>query len=224
VLFEKSKGAIFMKRIFAALIVILLPALAFAQVSPWMPDSPGIFNREAGPYVRTEISQIEGELGEKKLGEFNVGDLVVLRERLSVAEQKDRYVEKIAAESFFLPGLGQFQVGDTASGIGFLTMDVAAIAGTLLAVYYCLPADLRFDRIDYFGDSASTIRDAWNSHSFTDYLPACGALLGGFIIDQTIRHWASAHARREAVQAVDQGRVQFTPIVGAGFMGFAVQY
>ena len=215
-----------MKRIFAALIVILMPAVVFAgtEYSPWAQGSPGMFNQQAGPYVKTEISLIEGELGEKKLGDFNVGDLVVLRDRLSVAEQKDRYVERIASESFFLPGLGQFQVGDTASGVAFLTMDMAAIAGTLLAVYYCLPSDLRFDRIDYFRDPASTIQDAWRGHSFTDFLPAGGALLVGMIVDQTVRHWASAHARREAVQAVDQGRVQFTPIIGVGFMGFGLRY
>jgi hypothetical protein len=215
-----------MKRILAVLIVTLMPALVFAgpEGSPWQRGFPGMFDREAGPYVKGEISLIDTEMNTKKLGDFSVGDLVVLRERLSVAEQKDRYVNRIATESFFLPGLGQFQVGDTASGMGFLTMDLAAIAGTLVAVYYFLPADLRFDRIDYFRDSASRIQDAWNGHSFTDFLPACGALLGGLIVDQTIRHWASAHARREAVQAVDRGRVQFTPIIGIGFMGFGVQY
>src|SRR5208337_1191228 len=171
-----------------------------------------------------EISLIDNEMSTRKVGDFSVGDLVVLRDRLSIAEQKDRYLDRIATESFFLPGLGQFEVGDTASGLGFLTMDLAAIAGTLVAVYYCLPADLRFDRLDYFRDSASTIQDAWNGHSLTNYLPACGALLGGLIVDQAIRHWASAHARREAVQVVDQGRVQFTPIIGIGFMGFGVRY
>jgi hypothetical protein len=209
-----------MNRTLVTLIAILMPAMIFA-----MPQGfPGMFNQQAGPYVKTEISLIEGELGAKKLGDFNVGDLVVLRDRLSVAEQKDKYVDRIASESFFLPGLGQFQVGDTASGVGFLTMDVAAIAGTLVAVYYCLPADLRFDRIDYFRDSVSTIQDAWNGHSFTDYLPAFGAFIGGMIVDQAVRHWASAHARREAVQAVDEGKVQFTPIIGIGFMGFGVKY
>jgi hypothetical protein len=222
---EKSKETP-MKRILVTLIVILMPAILFAapQFSPWGQGYPGMFNQEAGPYVKSEISLIEGELGAKRLGDFNVGDLVTLRERLSVAEQKDKYVDRIASASFFLPGLGQLQAGDTASGVGFLAMDVAAIAGTLVAVYYLLPADLRFDRLNYFGDSSSTIQDAWDGHSFTDYLPAFGALFGGLIIDQTIRHWASAHARREATQAVDQGKVQFTPIVGVGFMGFDVRY
>ena len=215
-----------MKRILTVLIVTLMPALVFGEpgVSPWQMGSPGMLNREAGPFVKAEISLIDNEMAAKKVGDFSVGDLVVLRDRLSVAEQKDLYVDRIASESFFLPGLGQFEIGDTASGMGFLAMDVATIAGTLVAVYYCLPANLRFDRIDYFRDPASTIQDAWSGHSFTDFLPACGALLGGMIIDQTVRHWASAHARREAVQAVDQGRVQFTPIIGIGFMGFGVQY
>jgi hypothetical protein len=215
-----------MKRILSALIVILMPAMVFAAPNfpPWGQGYPELFSLEAGQYVKVEISQITGELGAKKLGDFNVEDLVSLRDRLSIAEQKDRYVDRIAAQSFLLPGLGQLQVGDTASGVGFLAMDMAAIGGTLVAVYYLLPADLRFDRLDYFGDSASTIQDAWNGHSFTDYLPACGALFGGMVIDQIVRHWASAHARREAIQAVDQGKVQFTPLIGVGFMGFGVRY
>ena len=215
-----------MKRVLAVLVVILMPAFVFAgpEATLWPQGLPGMLNREAGPFVKAEISLIDNEMAAKKVGDFSVGDLVVLRDRLSVAEQKDLYVDRIASESFFLPGLGQFEIGDTASGMGFLAMDVATIAGTLVAVYYCLPANLRFDRIDYFRDPASTIQDAWSGHSFTDFLPACGALLGGMIIDQTVRHWASAHARREAVQAVDQGRVQFTPIIGIGFMGFGVQY
>ena len=66
---------------------------------------------------RTRPEPDDNEMSNKKLGDFSVGDLVVLRDRLSVAEQKDRYLDRIATESFFLPGLGQFEVGDTASGL-----------------------------------------------------------------------------------------------------------
>jgi hypothetical protein len=215
-----------MKRILATLIVILMPALVFAAPhgSPWARGYPEMFDQDAGPYVRSEISLIESELGTKRLGDFSVEDIVSLRDRLSVAEQKDQYVNSLAMHSWFLPGLGQFQAGDVASGVGFLTMDMAAIAGTLVAAYYCLPSDLRFDRLDYFRDSSSTIQSAWNSHSFTDYLPSIGVFVGGMVIDQIVRQWASAHARGEAVQAVDQGKVQFTPRIGIGFMGFGVRY
>ena len=215
-----------MKRILVTLIITLMPAMVFAMpVSPpWAQGQLGLFDQEAGPYVKTEISLIDNELGPKKLGDFTGADLVSLRDRLSIAEQKDRYVDRIAAQSYFLPGLGQFETGDTASGVAFLTLDLATIAGTLVAVYYCLPADLRFDRIDYFRDSSSTIQDAWDGHSFTDFLPSIGVFVGGMVIDQIVRRWASSHARGEATQAVDQGKVQFVPRVGVGFMGFGVRY
>lgn len=124
-----------MKRTLVTLIVVLMPAMIFAmpQGSPWARGFPEMFSQEAGPFVKTEVSLIDNELGAKKLGDFSVGDLVALRDRLSVAQQKDQYVDRIAAQSFFLPGLGQFQVGDTASGVGFLTLNIATIAGTLVA-------------------------------------------------------------------------------------------
>ncbi len=151
-------------------------------------------------------------------------DLASFRDRLSIARQKDQYVERIAMESLFLPGLGQFEVGDAGSGLGFLTLDLGVVAGTLAAVYYLLPSDLRFDRLDYFRDSTSSIQNAWSSHSITDYLPSIGAVVGGMVIDQMVRHWASEDARKAAIKAVDQGAVKFAPRIGIGFMGFALQY
>ncbi len=211
-----------MKHILATLIILLMPVILFAL--PALPDSPEVLRTEAGPYVKAEISLIQTELGSEKLGDLNVGAWTGLRDRLSIAAQKDEYVRAMAAESYFLPGLGQFHEGDTASGMGFLALDVGIIAGTLVVAYYLLPSDLRFDRLDYFRDSARTVNNAWGSHSFVDYLPAISALLGGAVLDQTVRHWASDHARRGAVDAVDQGRVQFTPRIGVGFMGFDIRY
>ncbi len=126
--------------------------------------------------------------------------------------------------SLLLPGLGQLETGDAANGIGFMAADLGVLVGTFVLVYYLLPDDLHFDNINYFGGSFSSISNAWNNHSFTDYLPALGAFIGGMVVDQTIRHWSAANARRDAARAIDEGRVTFTPRIGVGFMGFDVAY
>ena len=204
---------------------LLIPASLFAlPVSPWFGRFPMQFRPDMGPFVQAEIGEIQSELGARKIGDIDVATLLSVRDRLSVATQKDAYVRKTGMESFLLPGLGQLEAGDTASGIGFMAADFGVIAGSLVVAYYLLPSDLRFDRIDYFHSNFSTINDAWNGHSFTDYLPAFGVLMGGMVIDQTIRHWSAANARREAAKAINEGRVTFTPRLGPGFMGFDLAY
>ena len=173
--------------------------------------------------MRSEIGLIETDYDTKSFAEFTVKDLMTVRDRLSVAAQKDHYVNRIATESYSFPGWTIRGRGHRGRAC-FLTLDIAVIAGTLVAAYYLLPADLRFDRVNYFGDSASTISNAWNGHSFTDFLPMIGAVAGGFVIDQIVRHFASTHARREATRAVDLQRVTFTPQIGIGFMGFDLRY
>jgi hypothetical protein len=115
-------------------------------------------------------------------------------------------------------------MGDTASGFGFLALDLVVVAGTFVGVYYSLPADLHFDNINYLNDSFSTISNAWNNHNFVDYLPAIGAFLGDVIVDQFVRHWAASAARSEATNRVDSSAVKFTPRLGVGFMGFNISY
>lgn len=181
-------------------------------------------NLAAGPYYSSEVLKIQSELGQQKIGDLEVQDLVSLRERLNVATQKDDYVKTISMHSLALPGLGQFETGSTANGFGFLALDLVTIAGTFLGVYYTLPPDLRFDRIDYFRDSFTTISNAWNGHTIVDYLPAAGVFLGGVIVDRIIRHWSSAAAGRDATDLVDKGGVKFTPRLGVGFMGFDAAY
>jgi hypothetical protein len=215
-----------MKRILATFFIALMPALLFAAPPgvPWSKVPPEILKADVGPYVRSEIGVIETDLQTKTLGDFTMKDIIDLRDRLSIASQKDEYVNRMATESYLLPGLGQFQVGNTGAGLGFLGLDLAVIGGTFAAVYFLLPSDLRFDKLDYFRDSAATISNAWNGHSFTDYLPSIGAVFAGFVIDQIVRHAASSHARGAATRAIDLGKVTFTPRIGIGFMGFDLQY
>jgi len=216
-----------MKRFVLVLVLAagLLPAFVFAEpVSPWCRGFPSMRRPDAGPYLHAEIGLIQSELGAQKIGDVEVATLLSVRDRLSIAAQKDAYVQKTSMQSFLLPGLGQLKTGETAAGIGFMAFDLGVIAGSLVGAYYLLPADLRFDRIDYFRNNLTTINNAWCGHSFTDYLPAFGALIGGMVIDQTIRHWSAAGARRGAARAIDEGGVAFTPRVGPGFMGFDMAY
>ena len=216
-----------MKRILIALIVAAVPAALFAApFGPWnQPAGPAFLHpTEAGPYLRAEILQIESEMGSQKIGEVDMSGLVALRERLSIAAQKDDYVRKMSAHSYFLPGLGQFETGNTGSGFLFLGLDVATLAGTFLGAYYLLPEDLRLNKLDYLGNSFTTISNAWNGHTLPDYLPSMGVLLVGMIVDQTIRHFAASGAGRDAAAAIDRGSVNFTPRIGLGFMGFDVAY
>ena len=215
------KRRVFVFALAAALVA--LPATLFAQMMPpfasFMAEKLG-----TGPYVQAEIGQIGTEMAAQKIGDIEVSALLTLRDRLSVASQKDEYVQRMGLHSYLLPGLGMIETGDTAGGIGFMAADLGVIAGTVIFAYYLLPADLRFDRIDYFNDSATSINNAWSSHSFTEYLPSIAAVVVGMIADQTVRHWSAAITRREAAQQIDEGRVTFEPKLGPGFMGFGVAY
>jgi hypothetical protein len=216
-----------MNRRFAllTLLVALIPGSLFAHpASPWMMGFPMEGRAEAGPFLRAEIGRIQADLQGQTMGDIDAATLFAVRDRLSIASQKDAYVRDIGIRSLLLPGLGQLQVGDTAGGIGFLAADIGVLAGAIVGAYFLLPSDLRFDRIDYFGSSVSSIHSAWNSHSVTEYLPAFGAFMAGMVLDQTLRHWSAAIARREAAAAVESGTVSFTPRIGIGFMGFDIAY
>lgn len=216
-----------MKRALIVFLVCLAPAFIFAQpAGPWMHshDFQDLRPTEAGPYYSAEVRQIESEMGQQKLGDIDVAGLAAVRERLSIAIQKDAYVTRIRTESLFLPGLGHFETGDTANGLLFMGLNVAVLTGTAFAVYYSLPDDLRFDRLDYLHSSFSTINNTWNGHSIVDYLPAFGVFVGGMIVDGIIRHWSSSSAAHEATSKVDSGSVTFKPLIGPGFMGFGVAY
>ena len=217
-----------MKRAFIVFVICLIPGLMFANPNdrPWMQHQgfQDLRPVEAGPYYSAEVRQIESDMGQQKLGDVDVAGLAALRERLSIALQKDAYVNRVRTESLFLPGLGQFETGDTTNGLLFMGLNLAVLTGTAFAVYYSLPDDLRFNRLDYLHSSFSTINNTWNGHSIVDYLPAFGVFVGGAIVDGIIRSWSSQHAGKEATGLVDSGAVKFTPRIGIGFMGLDVAY
>ncbi len=95
---------------------------------------------------------------------------------------------------------------------------------TLAGFYFLLPADLRFDRLDYFKTSFKDINDTWEAHSLNDYLPSIGMMLAGTLVDLGVRFWASGDAYAGARAAVDSGRAELKPVVGPGFLGVGVSY
>ncbi|HVO37522.1 MAG TPA: hypothetical protein VMV03_00705 [Spirochaetia bacterium] len=216
-----------MKRALIVAVICLVPGMMFANPNgPWM-ESRGFQDlrpQEAGPYYAAEIRQIDTEMAQQKLGDLNVAQLVAVRERLSIAIQKDAYVNRVRTESLFLPGLGQFETGDTTNGLLFMGLNLAVLTGTAFAVYYSLPDDVRFDKLDYIHSSFSTINNTWNGHTIVDYLPAFGVFVGGMIVDGLVRYWSSTNAADGARQKVNSGSVTFTPLIGPGFMGIGVAY
>ncbi len=224
-----------MKRTVTVLAMLALSALAgfasppFAGGAPCGPGVmpgylPGMPRTEAGPFLAAEIQQIGTEQGSQKLGDLDMTGLLAMRDRLSVAAQKDDYVRRMGFHSFMLPGLGQLETGHTSAGIGFMAADLVTLAGTFATAYYLLPSDLRFDHLDYFHSDINTINNAWGNHTVTDYLPAFAAMLVGMTVDQTLRHWSAAAARRDAAGAINSGSVKFTPRVGLGVLGFEIAY
>ena len=160
---------------------------------------------DAGPYLAAEIQQIAVDMGPQKLGDLEMSGLFSVRDRLSVAAQKDEYVREMGFRSFLLRGWASWKRAHGA-GIGFMAADLVTLTGTFVVAYYLLPSDLRFDRLDYFHSDVTTINNAWGAHTLTEYLPAAVAMLVGMTADQTLRHWSAAAARRDAAGYIDAGR------------------
>ncbi len=178
----------------------------------------------SGPYAEAELGAIRTELGDQEFGELTLARLEPYWTRMNLALSKDQYLQRVSKMSMILPGAGQFENGDTSKGVGFLSFHIAVVTGTLAGFYFLLPADLRFDRLDYFNTSFKDINDAWEAHSLNDYLPSIGLMLAGSLIDLGVRFWASGDAYSGARAAVDSGRAELKPVAGPGFLGFTMAY
>ena len=96
-----------MKRCLVAFLAVVLPVALFAAPpDPYSRDIPEIERTEAGEFYKAELALIQTEMGTEKLGDLSVQDFGALRDRLSIASQKDEYVRTEALHSSFLPGLG----------------------------------------------------------------------------------------------------------------------
>ncbi|WP_455383140.1 hypothetical protein [Salinispira pacifica] len=166
------------------------------------------------PDVATYRSSIDGVLADdlgRPVGQLTVGELVRLANEVSVSRQQYEWVKRSQRASAVLPGVGQYMNGDSLSGTLFLGGDILLFAGTIVGAYFLLPEDLRFSSISYFGDSSQKIHDAWNSHSFSDFLPTIGVLAGGFILQGVLRVVSANHAAGLARENIREGRISFEP-------------
>jgi hypothetical protein len=196
-----------MKRLLALLVVVIISGTAFAAPVGGPPDPFRI--DEA--FLRAEIDQaLAGDL-DRQLGALTLGELEELLGRLSVARQKAAFIARSRAMSMMMPGLGELANKDKVSGALFMTADLALMAGTVIGAYFLLPTDLRFDRLDYFYGSFKDIRDQWESHSFMDYLPAIGVLVGGGLLKAILGGISASHAEKLARRNIAEGKITFEP-------------
>jgi hypothetical protein len=187
------------KLLLASLIACALAAAAAAEPSSSVTALPA------------EIASALAEMSSTQLGTLTVGDLESVAERISIAAQKTRYVQRARFASRIMPGAGQFMTGDVAGGALFALGNLAITAGTLTAVYFLLPSDLQFGTTNYLTDSFETIHTRWQSKSFMDYLPAMGAMAGGMILRGVLGKFSSANAVETARRNIAEGKVTFTP-------------
>jgi hypothetical protein len=167
------------------------------------------------------------EIAASQLGTLTVADLTKAAGRLSVALQARAYVTRVSMASLFFPGAGQLMTGDTLGGVLFVTGDLAVMVGAMVGTYFALPSDLQFGSINYYADKFSSIKTAWENHSFQDYLPAFGVMAGGMILKGILGHVSSRLAAQAARRNIADGKITFTPRLGfdgRGFMmGFGMQ-
>jgi hypothetical protein len=196
-----------MKRLVAIMIVTAIGAVAFAAPGGRRPHPASL--DEA--FLRAEMDQALAGERDTALGTLTVGQLQELLGRLSVAQQKAAFIARSRAMSMMMPGVGQFVNKDALSGALFLTADLALIAGTLVGAYFLLPADLRFDRLDYFNASYADISRRWESHSFVDVLPTLAVLAGGGLLKAVLGGVSAHHAEKLARRNIEEGKITFEP-------------
>jgi hypothetical protein len=158
-----------------------------------------------------ELDAALQEMSAAQLGTLTMADLEKLMGRLSVAEQKVRYVQRARRASFMIPGAGQFMTGDTLGGSLFLAGDIVVVAGSIVGAYFLLPANVQFNNLDYLNAPVVNLASAWQSNSILSYLPSFGVLVGGAIVRGVLGHFSAVSAGREARQNIADGKVTFTP-------------
>ena len=205
--------------------VLLIGAAAFAQPmhfgrSPFAGMGAGL----AGDPLGRDLDAFAAELGDKKVGDLDGPALAALAQKLRTAAFERAYVSHVAAMSFMMPGAGQFATGNPGTGAAFLAAQLAVAGGTMAGAYFLLPADLRFDRLDYLGSPLATLKTTWENHSVMDYLPSFGLMAAGMIVDMPLRFFSSHDAAADARAAVKAGKVTLETRIGPGFMGWRYRF
>jgi hypothetical protein len=169
--------------------------------------------------LQKEIEDILAQNGTTQIGSMSVADVQKILGEISVARQKDAYVQRARAASFMVPGVGQFMGGDPVGGSLFLAGDVALFAGTVLGAYFLLPANVQFGTgagtgaggLDYLGTPLIGIKNAWEANSLMSYLPSVGVMVGGMVLKHLFGWWSSKSAAALARQNIADGKVTFEP-------------
>ncbi|MAE16904.1 MAG: hypothetical protein CL911_05630 [Deltaproteobacteria bacterium] len=195
-----------MKISLSLIVVIMVAGIAFAGGD----DDPK--GRGAGSeFLEAEIEAVLAEVRDRELGSFTVGEVEALMGEISIAQQKAAYIQKSAGASFMLPGVGQMKNEAVLNGALLLTADVLVSIGTVVGGYFLLPAELRFDQLDYFNAPMSTIKERWHAQSIAEMLPAVGVAAGGCLVHMVLRVFASKGAAELARERIAEGRVTFEP-------------
>ena len=206
-------------------LVALAVSVAYAQPMMGGPlgRQPAHF-KLMGEYGRAEGEAFRAEFADKTLGDLSGSEIVSWADRFSVARQKDAWIAASMHSSMMFPGKGQFMNGDGLGGGLFTAAHLATIAGTAVAWYMVLPADLKFDQLNYLADTCATIAARWRNKSLNDYLPSIGVMAGGMALDMVWRVWSAHSALSLAKAGIDEGKVKFEPFVGPAAMGMMLRY
>ncbi|HUX39347.1 MAG TPA: hypothetical protein VMV44_15715 [Rectinemataceae bacterium] len=214
-----------MRRSLLILAALLAGAAAFAQPMHAGP-SPlgGMGGLFAADPLGLGLEVVSAELGDRKLGDLDGPALAELGKKLRMAGLERAYIQHAAAMSFMMPGAGQIATGDVGTGAAYLVSHLAVVAGSLVGSYFLLPADLRFDRLDYLASPIASINTAWDSHSILEYLPSFGIMAAGMLVDMPLRFFSSRNAASDARAAIKAGKVDLEARFGPGFAGWQLRY
>lgn len=196
-----------MKKLLLLFLIMAVVASAFAD---GLLEIKGYGNDDYRVY-KEEAAVILEAVDNTPIGEFTLNEMKEVALDLSIPFQKMQFVKNSKIASAVLPGIGQYMNNDPLSGTLFLISSIALTAGTLIGAYYLLPDELRFESLDYFSDSRSTIRERWENQSFEDLLPTMGVMAAGFLVNGVIRLFSAAHAGKLAQKNIAEGKIQFEP-------------
>lgn len=219
-----------MKKFLMILFICSLSATVFAGDRNG-DDSKGRYHNRIGEQLESILeSEADTVISDMTFGE--VGDLIG---RLSVPLQEAAYIQKSKSASMFMPGMGQFMNGDALSGSLFMTADILIAAGTLVGVYFLLPAELQFGQLDYLNTAPIEIHDTWKAAAenttFMEALPSLGVMAAGKLLHKGIGAWSARHAGKLAKKNIEEGSVSFEPRTsffsgkhGKFGLGFGLKY
>ncbi len=206
--------------------VLACAALALAAVSAQEPAEragEAMVAQRADLALR-ELSSLLAPRDGAALGSLEVRDVRALLAEASVRMQELQLLREVRVSSFAMPGVGHFKAGDNRSGAAYLAANIVLTAGTLVGAYFLLPSEVRFDELDYFGDSFGEIETAWKGQSIVDMLPSAGVLVGGFAVRALLGYFAAEDAGRIAVKKIRGGEISFEPFAAADRLGLGATW